>query len=235
MASVGAIGVYRVARLLVSIHRVYALHTLSAVESWVRLHAASVAHAWRWPSTNRPAVSVAVDVAVALCLLMREVAAVGRVAALIVVSAAAAASTTVVAASSASVSAHYFGLVDTHRLGAASVFAINGGLKRADCVERALPPRASGVGEIRIGYAQLDDDACAHGKSALLTNGVASAVIVLERAERLERGLLERGGDWRALLAHMALLSCRQRRDGRDILGWSSTMAALGFALVVTS
>ena len=208
MASVGAIGVYRVARLLISVYRVHALHTLSGIEARIRLHAASISHTWRRPTTaNRSAVNVAVDVAVALCLLVREVAAVAREAALVVVSASVASATAIVAASSASVCAHDFGLVDAHRLGATFVFAVNGGFERTDRVERTLPSRTCRVGKVGIDYAQLDDDACTPHKRAQLTNGVTGAVIVLERAERLERGLLERGGDCGGFLsAHVVVV-----------------------------
>lgn len=64
-----------------------------------------------------------------------------------------------------------------------------------------------------------------------LTDQVAVDIAVLERAEGLQRGLLEGGGD----CEHISTSPIRSAHVCRDSLGWASFMAALGFALVVGS
>ena len=109
MASIRAVGVYCVARLLVAVHGVNTLLTLSRVPSRVRLHAVAISQP-RW-SAHRSTLPIAIGVAVTLGLSLGKVAAGGREAVLVVVSAAAAA---VIAAPSASVAAHDISLVGAH-------------------------------------------------------------------------------------------------------------------------
>lgn len=109
MASIRAVGVYCVARLLVAVHGVNTLLALSRVPSRVRLHAIAVSQP-RW-SAHRSTLPIAIGVAVTLGLSLGKVAAGGREAVLVVVSAAAAA---VIAAPSASVAAHDISLVGAH-------------------------------------------------------------------------------------------------------------------------
>ena len=109
MASIRAVGVYCVARLLVAVHGVNTLLALSRVPSRVRLHAIAVSQP-RW-SAHRSTLPIAIGVAVTLGLSLGKVAAGGREAVLVVVSAAAAA---VIAAPSASVTAHDISLVGAH-------------------------------------------------------------------------------------------------------------------------
>ena len=146
MAAVGAIGIDRVAGLLVAVYGVDALHTLAVVPSRVRLHAVSVAHARRRAAAHRAAIAVAIRVVVAAGAALGKVAAVGRVAVLVVV----VCSSAVVATPPAAIAAHDLCLVGAHRLGSSPVFIVDGGLERADRVERALPAGAGGVGEIGI-------------------------------------------------------------------------------------
>lgn len=108
MASIRAVGVYCVARLLVAVHGVNTLLALSRVPSRVRLHAIAVSQP-RW-SAHRSTLPIAIGVAVTLGLSLGKVAAGGREAVLVVVSAAAA----VIAAPSASVAAHDISLVGAH-------------------------------------------------------------------------------------------------------------------------
>lgn len=110
MASIRAVGVYCVARLLVAVHGVNTLLALSRVPSRVRLHAVAISQP-RW-SAHRSTLPIAIGVAVTLGLSLGKVAAGGREAVLVVVSAAAAA--TVIAAPSASVAAHDISLVGAH-------------------------------------------------------------------------------------------------------------------------
>lgn len=109
MASIRAVGVYCVARLLVAVHGVNTLLALSRVPSRVRLHAVAISQP-RW-SAHRSTLPIAIGVAVTLGLSLGKVAAAGREAVLVVVSAAAAA---VIAAPSASVAAHDISLVGAH-------------------------------------------------------------------------------------------------------------------------
>jgi len=109
VASIRAVGVYCVARLLVAVHGVNTLLALSRVPSRVRLHAIAVSQP-RW-SAHRSTLPIAIGVAVTLGLSLGKVAAGGREAVLVVVSAAAAA---VIAAPSASVAAHDISLVGAH-------------------------------------------------------------------------------------------------------------------------
>ena len=109
MASIRAVGVYCVARLLVAVHGVNTLLALSRVPSRVRLHAVAISQP-RW-SAHRSTLPIAIDVAVTLRLSLGKIAAGGREAVLVVVSAAAAA---VIAAPSASVAAHDISLVGAH-------------------------------------------------------------------------------------------------------------------------
>lgn len=110
MASIRAVGVYCVARLLVAVHGVNTLLALSRVPSRVRLHAVAISQP-RW-SAHRSTLPIAIGVAVTLGLSLGKVAAAGREAVLVVVSAAAAAA--VIAAPSASVAAHDISLVGAH-------------------------------------------------------------------------------------------------------------------------
>jgi len=109
VASIRAVGVYCVARLLVAVHGVNTLLALSRVPSRVRLHAVAISQP-RW-SAHRSTLPIAIGVAVTLGLSLGKVAAGGREAVLVVVSAAAAA---VIAAPSASVAAHDISLVGAH-------------------------------------------------------------------------------------------------------------------------
>ena len=75
---------------------------------------------------------------------------------------------------------------------------------------------------------------CSDVCRGVLTNRVAISVAVLEGAEGLERGLLERSGDWRPLALDYWQMAQDAQEAGlwQDILGWASFMAAFGFALV---
>lgn len=148
VTAVGAVGINRITGGLVSVHGI-TLHTLPVVPSRVRLHTVSVAHSRRRPSANRAAIAMAVSVAVTARLPLGKVTASGRITVLIVIASA------VVAAPSAFVGAHAIGLVDAHGLRPAPVLAINGSLERADRVERTLPSGTSGIGQIRVGCAQM--------------------------------------------------------------------------------
>lgn len=140
MTTIGAVGMYRVAGLLVSVHGIDALRALPVGPSRVRLHPVPVPHPWGWwSSANRSAIAMTVRIAIATILSLGKVAGIG-VAVLVIVASA------IVATPSAAM----VRVVDAHRLRPTPVFAINGGFERADRVERALPSRTSGVGEIRI-------------------------------------------------------------------------------------
>jgi hypothetical protein len=154
VATVRAIRVYGVARLLKAVNWVHAVRggiavvhvlALSAVPPGVGLHAVAVSHALR-RTADGSAHAAALVVAVAVALV--AVIALARIAVLV-------GSSAVVAAPPAGVSAHDFCLVSAHRLRAAPVFAIDGGFERLDGVEWALPSRACGVGEIRVNCGVL--------------------------------------------------------------------------------
>lgn len=165
MATGRTIGVYCVARLLVSVLRVDVVRT-AAVPPRIRLHAASVAHSLG--AADGPTTAVCIVAVAAGMAVVRIVSGVG-VAGLVVAA--------VVAVSSAAIGAHDLALISACSLRTALVFAVDGGFEGADGVEGAFPSRARGVGEIWVDY------------------DVSCRITVLEGAEGLERGLLQSSSD----------------------------------------
>jgi hypothetical protein len=142
------------------------VHVWPIVPPRVRLHAIVVSHALRRAS-NGAAHATTVVVTVAPWLLMAIVT-LARVAVLV-------RRPSVVAAPPAVVSAHDIGLVGAHRLRPAAVLAINGGFEGLDGVERALPSRACGVGEIGVDWGPLDFGRLLQN-DVRLTNGIALCI-----------------------------------------------------------